>query len=71
MTPMRFLWNFEILWLLCLSENNYENYVMIFDYNLLPYSTIVLGAGHCARVKWSHFSEQDPITSFKGLATQW
>ena len=44
---------------------------MIFDYNLLPYSvTIVLDAGHCARVKWSHFSEQDPITSFKGLATQ-
>lgn len=37
MTPMRFLWNFEILWLLCLSENNYENYVMIFDYNFESY----------------------------------
>ena len=37
MTPMRLLWNFEIWWLLCLSENNYENYVMIFDYNFESY----------------------------------
>lgn len=39
MIPMSLLWNFEIWWLLFLSENiNYENYVMIFDYNFESYT---------------------------------
>lgn len=39
MIPVRLPWNFEIWWLLCLTENtNYENYVMTFDYNFESYT---------------------------------